>query len=64
MRTGTFGTLMLPSTGGGTNWAGGSLDPETGILYQYSWTQVVSLGLVHDPEKSDMNFIPGSSSGS
>ena len=56
---GTFGTLMLPSTGGGTNWAGGSLDPETGILYQYSWTQVVSLGLVHDPEKSDMNFIRG-----
>ena len=56
---GTLGTLTLPNVGGGTNWSGGSLDPETGILYQYSWTQVISLGLVHDPEKSDMNFIRG-----
>ena len=30
---GTLGTLMLPSAGGGTNWPGGSLDPETGIAY-------------------------------
>ena len=56
---GPFGTLMLPSTGGGSNWPGGSLDPETGIVYQYSATQVVSLGLVNDPERSDMDFIRG-----
>ena len=57
---GPFGTLMLPSTGGGSNWPGGSLDPETGVIYyQYSTTQVVSLGLVNDPERSDMDFIRG-----
>ncbi len=56
---GTFGTLTLPNVGGGTNWPGGSLDPETGILYQYSWTQIINIGLVNDPEKSDMNYIRG-----
>ena len=60
---GRYGTLMLPSTGGGTNWPGGSIDPETGIFYQYSFTQVVSLGLVNDPERSDMDFIRGNPAG-
>ena len=56
---GPYGTLMLPSQAGGTNWPGGSLDPETGIAYLYSYTRVVSLGLVNDPERSDMNYIRG-----
>ena len=56
---GPWGTLMLPSQAGGTNWPGGSLDPETGIAYLYSFTQVVSLGLINDPERSDMDFIRG-----
>ena len=56
---GPWGTLMLPSQAGGTNWPGASLDPETGIIYLYSYTQVVSLGLINDPERSDMNFIRG-----
>ena len=56
---GPWGTLMLPSQAGGSNWPGGSLDPETGIAYIYSYTQVVSLGLINDPERSDMNFIRG-----
>ncbi len=30
---GPLGTLMVPSQDGGTNWQGGSFDPETGILY-------------------------------
>lgn len=56
---GPWGTLMLPSQAGGTNWPGGSFDPETGIIYLYTYTQVVSLGLINDPERSDMNFIRG-----
>jgi quinoprotein glucose dehydrogenase len=60
---GPFGTLTLPSTGGGVNWPGGSLDPETGILYQYSFTNIVSLGLVNEPERSDMDFIRGRPAG-
>ncbi len=59
---GPWGTLMLPSQAGGTNWPGASLDPETGIIYLYSYTQVVSLGLINDPERSDMNFIRGRAS--
>ena len=60
---GPYGTLMLPSAGGGATWPGGSVDPETGIFYQYSFTQVTSLGLVHEPERSDMNFIRGNPAG-
>ena len=60
---GRYGTLMLPSTGGGTNWPGGSVDPETGIFYQYSFTQMVSLGLVPGGERSDMDFIRGNPAG-
>ena len=59
---GPWGTLILPSQAGGANWPGGSLDPETGIVYIYSYTQVASLGLINDPERSDMNFIRGRTS--
>ena len=60
---GPYGTLMLPSAGGGTNWPGGSVDPETGVFYQYSFTNVTSLGLVNSPERSDMNYIRGNPAG-
>ena len=43
---GPLATLMLPSTTGGVNWYGGSLDPETNFLYVYSITQIAQLGLV------------------
>jgi quinoprotein glucose dehydrogenase len=57
---GQLGTLMLPSTGGGANWPGGSFDPETKMLYVYSTTVVSSLGLVEsDGKRSDMAFIRG-----
>ena len=56
---GVIGTLILPSQAGGTNWNGGSIDPETGIVYVYSYTSMASLGLINDPEQSDMNFIRG-----
>ena len=55
----TLGTLMVPAGTGGANWPGGALDPEARILYQYSKTQVTSIGLIHDPEQSDMNYIRG-----
>lgn len=56
---GTLGTLHVPSATGGANWPGASFDPETGILYVYSKTQVSSFGLVNDPERSDMDWIQG-----
>jgi quinoprotein glucose dehydrogenase len=54
---GTRGTLMMPSATGGANWPGGALDPETGILYIYSKTQIGRLSLENDPDRSNMNFI-------
>ena len=56
---GPYGTLMLPSQTGGTNWPGGSIDPETGIAYLYSFTRIGALRLINDPERSDMNYISG-----
>jgi len=57
---GPLATLMLPSTTGGANWYGGSLDPETNYLYIYSITQIAQLGLVEsDGKRSDMRYIRG-----
>ncbi len=56
---GTLGTLMTPAATGGANWPGGSLDPETGMLYIYSKTQVTALGLINDPDRSTQDFIRG-----
>ena len=56
---GPLGTLMMPSSTGGANWQGGALDPETNIFYIFSNTNVSSLGLINDPERSDMDFIRG-----
>ena len=56
---GTLGTIMVPASTGGINWPGGSVDPETGIYYQYSKTELTSLGLINDPDRSNMDFIRG-----
>jgi quinoprotein glucose dehydrogenase len=56
---GPLATLVLPSATGGPNWPGGSLDPETGFLYIYSFTSVNPVGLVNDPRRSDMDWISG-----
>ena len=56
---GPLATLMLPNATGGANWQGGSFDPETGIMYIFSNTQVSALGLVPGAERSDMDYILG-----
>ena len=60
---GPLATLMMPSTTGGANWQGGSLDPETNYLYIYSSTQVSGLGLIApDGQRSDMRYVRGTAS--
>ena len=60
---GPLATLMVPSSTGGANWQGGSLDPETNYLYIYSSTAVTGLGLVApDGERSDMRYVRGTAS--
>jgi quinoprotein glucose dehydrogenase len=57
---GPLGTLMAPATGGGTNWPGGSYDPETNILYVVSNSSIASLAVVPPyPGQSDMAYIQG-----
>jgi quinoprotein glucose dehydrogenase len=57
---GPLATLMLPNITGGANWQGGSLDPETNILYIFSDTAISALGLVpSDPKRTDFAYVQG-----
>jgi quinoprotein glucose dehydrogenase len=55
-----LGLLLSPVVTGGANWQGGSLDPETNIMYIFSNSGVQALGLVK-PEggRSDMDWVMG-----
>jgi len=55
---GTKGLLSLPSSTGGANWEGSTIDPETGILYVPSRTQLQVLSLANNPE-SDLELSQG-----
>ena len=55
---GLLATLFVPN---GANWPGGSYDPDTGIMYVFSHTLMRALGLVNNPERSDMDYINGRS---
>ncbi len=55
---GTTGLLSLPSSTGGANWEGSAIDPETGILYIPSRTQLQVLALDKNPE-SDLDLSQG-----
>jgi quinoprotein glucose dehydrogenase len=58
---GPLATLAVATAGGGTNWPGGSMDPETGILYVSSSKVLSVLGLVPPREgtKNDLPFVQG-----
>ena len=55
---GTRGLLSLPSSTGGSNWESSALDPETGILYVPSRTQLQVLALGKNPD-SDLDLSQG-----
>jgi quinoprotein glucose dehydrogenase len=58
---GPLATLALATAGGGTNWAGGSYDPETHTAYVFSQRSISTLGLVPgDPRMTDESYIQGS----
>ena len=46
------GTIFRPSTGGGANWSGAAVDPETGVLYVPS-RNVHSVMRFRDPEPGE-----------
>jgi quinoprotein glucose dehydrogenase len=57
---GPLATMFLPALTGGANWQGGSLDPETNILYVFSNTQISAIGLVPaNPSRTDFGYSTG-----
>jgi quinoprotein glucose dehydrogenase len=58
---GPLGTLTMGTASGGTNWPGGSYDPETHNVYVYACNSCIEpIGLVAAPkEVSDIAYIAG-----
>jgi quinoprotein glucose dehydrogenase len=57
---GPLGTLIVGYPNGGTNWAGGSFDPQTHIYYVFSQRVAGSLGLVPpDAGDTDVKYFVG-----
>ena len=56
---GTLGTIISPGSQGGTNWPGGSYDPETRTVYVYAKTEIAVLGMVPGGSASDMAWVQG-----
>src|SRR5207248_4361684 len=55
------GPIASFRSSGGTNWPGGSFDPETHIAYVPSFTSMPILGLLPPPNKefSDLPYVSG-----
>ena len=60
---GVKGVLTLPTATGGANWQGAAVDPETGILFVSSATNIGTSALIHDPKRSSMDFVAGGGQG-
>ena len=54
---GPIATIAMSGFGGGTNWPGGSYDPQTHIVYVFSQRTLVPFGIIPlDIGRSDMGF--------
>ncbi len=55
------GPIASFRSSGGTNWPGGSYDPETHILYAPSYTSLPTIGLLPPPNRefSDIDYVEG-----
>ena len=58
---GNRGTLHAPGSTGGTDWQGGSYDPESHTVYVYSKTTMANLGVIKnaDTDVSDFEYVTG-----
>jgi len=54
---GKLATIQLPGAGGGANWMGASVDPETGMLYVPSTTAPYLSSLQPGGTRSEMPYI-------
>ncbi len=61
---GPLATLTLATAGGGSNWPGGSYDPETHIVYVSSQAAVTQIGLIPgDKNRTDVDYMSGTARG-
>ncbi len=51
------GTLFGPAAAGGANWQGAVADPEEDILFVSSTSTVGAMGLVSDPDRTNMQYV-------
>ncbi len=58
---GPWATLVASLSG--SNWMGGSLDPETGVVYVGSARGAIGIGLVPSGTRSDVGYISGRAPG-
>ena len=58
---GPWATLV--SSLSGSNWMGGSIDPETGVVYVGSSHGIIGMGLVPSGTRSDVGYISGRAPG-
>ena len=57
---GRKGALSLPGGGGGANWAGAAVDPETGVLYVHSNTIARVLAIQKaNPDRTEFDYVRG-----
>ncbi len=58
---GPVATIISPGSQGGTNWPGGSYDPDSHMIYVFSQSAIALLGIVEnkDTELSDFNYVSG-----
>jgi len=52
-----LGTLQVPGSQGGSNWQGAVADPETGMLYVSSTSTITYMGMISEPERSNLRYI-------
>jgi quinoprotein glucose dehydrogenase len=58
---GPWATLVASLSG--SNWYGGSIDPETGVMYVGSSRSILGIGLVPSGDRSDVGYISGRAPG-
>lgn len=52
-----LGTLQVPGSQGGSNWQGAVADPVSNVLYVSSTSTITYMGLVSEPERSNLRYI-------
>ena len=52
-----LGTMQVPGSQGGANWQGAVADPETGVMYVSTTSTITYMGMVSEPDRSNLRYI-------